>query len=37
MFHHDPAHDAAALESMEKRACELAGARVELAAEGLRL
>jgi len=37
MFHHDPAHDDATLESMERTACELVGARVELAAEGLRL
>lgn len=37
MFHHDPAHDDAALESMEKTACDLVGAPVELAAEGLRL
>lgn len=37
MFHHDPAHADAKLESMRDTACELAGTRVELAAEGLRL
>lgn len=37
MFHHDPAHADAMLESMQATACELAGAPVELAAEGLRL
>jgi len=37
MFHHDPAHADATLEAMRETVSELAGAPVELAAEGLRL
>jgi phosphoribosyl 1,2-cyclic phosphodiesterase len=35
MFHHDPTHDDAALESMQAKAQELAGRPVELAREGV--
>jgi phosphoribosyl 1,2-cyclic phosphodiesterase len=34
MFHHDPAHDDATLETMRDEATQLAGREIELAAEG---